>query len=422
MRGGLREEDKFAGLHHARAAIEAGADDAATLAIAGVCIGLIAQVRTADGVIPTGRPVRRPSRRMASITTLKFPSALLGGGAHGMVGDSHRVMRGVSRGRDTAMKHIRAPSNNMRLFLSGIGAFLLITANVHAASNGVIAYSCRDTSGHQNICYIHPDGTGNVQITFNQTGGAGLPSWAPSGNALAYVDYNMTTGLTYINTMNSDGSNVQSLVQGNTPMWSPDGNWLAFTAPSSTGTPEIFIIAPDGSGLTQLTNAPGSVKIHPTWSPDGQSIAYSQYDPATGHISVWGMTSTGANRNQITTGTWNNVDARGKFVNTANDAGSADWNPTSNKIVFWSGVEGQYGEVWSINSDSTGRTQLTKTGKNINNDDPEWSPDGKKIVFSTNRSGITEMWVMNSDGSNAHKIVNNTSNPLPGDAAWQPLP
>jgi hypothetical protein len=42
MRGGLREEDKAAGLHHARAAIEAGADDAATLATAGFCIGLIA--------------------------------------------------------------------------------------------------------------------------------------------------------------------------------------------------------------------------------------------------------------------------------------------------------------------------------------------------------------------------------------------
>jgi adenylate cyclase len=55
MRGGLREEDKFAGLHHARAAIEAGADDAATLAIAGFCIGLIAHdYTTAMEVIDRG--------------------------------------------------------------------------------------------------------------------------------------------------------------------------------------------------------------------------------------------------------------------------------------------------------------------------------------------------------------------------------
>jgi adenylate cyclase len=55
MRGGLREDDKAAGLHHARAAIEAGADDAGTLATAGFCIGLIAHdYTTAMEVIDRG--------------------------------------------------------------------------------------------------------------------------------------------------------------------------------------------------------------------------------------------------------------------------------------------------------------------------------------------------------------------------------
>ena len=55
MRGGLREEDKVAGLHHARAAIESGADNAATLATAGFCIGLIAHdYTTAMEVIDRG--------------------------------------------------------------------------------------------------------------------------------------------------------------------------------------------------------------------------------------------------------------------------------------------------------------------------------------------------------------------------------
>lgn len=74
MRGGLREEDKIAGLHHARAAIEAGADDAATLATAGFCIGLIAHdYATAMEVIDRGLTLAA-----SSALGLSFGSVILG--------------------------------------------------------------------------------------------------------------------------------------------------------------------------------------------------------------------------------------------------------------------------------------------------------------------------------------------------------
>jgi adenylate cyclase len=74
MRGGLREEDKVAGLRHARAAIEAGADDAATLATAGFCIGLIAHdYTTAIEVIDRGLTLAA-----SSALGLSFGSVILG--------------------------------------------------------------------------------------------------------------------------------------------------------------------------------------------------------------------------------------------------------------------------------------------------------------------------------------------------------
>jgi adenylate cyclase len=74
MRGGLHEEDKAAGLHHARAAIEAGADDAATLATAGFCIGLIAHdYTTAMEVIDRGLTLAA-----SSALGLSFGSVILG--------------------------------------------------------------------------------------------------------------------------------------------------------------------------------------------------------------------------------------------------------------------------------------------------------------------------------------------------------
>jgi len=74
LRGGLRDEDRVAGLYHARAAIEAGADDAGTLATAGFCIGLIAhEYTTAMEVID-----RALTLTAASALGLSFGSVILG--------------------------------------------------------------------------------------------------------------------------------------------------------------------------------------------------------------------------------------------------------------------------------------------------------------------------------------------------------
>jgi TolB-like protein/tetratricopeptide (TPR) repeat protein len=74
LRGGLRAEDKVAGLYHARAAIEAGADDAATLATAGFCIGLIAHDYTTSMEVID----RALTLTAASALGLSFGSIILG--------------------------------------------------------------------------------------------------------------------------------------------------------------------------------------------------------------------------------------------------------------------------------------------------------------------------------------------------------
>jgi adenylate cyclase len=74
LRGGLHEEDKIAGLYHARAAIEAGSDDALTLATAGFCIGLIAHdYATAIDVIDQGLALTG-----SSALGLSFGAVILG--------------------------------------------------------------------------------------------------------------------------------------------------------------------------------------------------------------------------------------------------------------------------------------------------------------------------------------------------------
>ena len=69
----------------------------------------------------------------------------------------------------------------------------------------------------------------------------------------------------------------------------------------------------------------------------------------------------------------------------------------------------------------TASTQLTHETHHSNNDDPSWSPDGTKVLFSTGRSGANELWVMDAEGSNEMRLFAIDADPFPGRGAWQPI-
>ena len=90
-------------------------------------------------------------------------------------------------------------------------------------------------------------------------------------------------------------------------------------------------------------------------------------------------------------------------VHDAFDA-SPDWSPDGRRIAFDSDRDGNW-EVYVMNADGSGVTRLTDNG--AADEFPAWSPDGRRIAFESNRDGNWEIYVMNADGSGVTRLTYN---------------
>ncbi|MEA3430046.1 MAG: hypothetical protein U9R08_02135 [Nanoarchaeota archaeon] len=203
-----------------------------------------------------------------------------------------------------------------------------------------------------------------TQITFFEGEGVTAdPDFSPDGSQIAFcrVTENGRRGL-YI--VNSDGTGLTEIGPDDVfdPSWSPvDNRILCYGGENSN----LYLIDldKDNTKATLLTDH----ALYPAWSPDGTKIVYYVYDDSNAPIP------------------FNNPQCDGTGVLIS---------------------------IWIMNSDGTGKTQLT-TDEDGYCSDPSFSPDGTKILYNKGfiHPGVpflvrseNEVWVMNIDGSNKHAI------------------
>lgn len=148
------------------------------------------------------------------------------------------------------------------------------------------------------------------------------------------------------------------------------------------GASDLYLITPDGRGRTQLTDTPVH-EFHAAWSPDGKRLVFVR-DGAGGRRLVIRDLASGDETILPTPG--------------VSSQGNPNWSRDGRRIVF-DNLRGYRREIFVVNVDGTGLRNLTET---LDRDEhaPVWSPDGTQIAYI----GEGELSVMNADGSQPHTL------------------
>lgn len=198
---------------------------------------------------------------------------------------------------------------------------------------------------------------------------------------------------------------------------SPDGNYIAFA-----WSQRIYIADRDGSNITPLTGENDGDNRHPSWSPDGSQLIFSSNRSGTWEIFI--IDKDGENL----------VALNGAPGAERNDY--PDWSSTGGYIAFMSYVDGDW-DIYRMNTDGTDIRNLT-SDSNGDDRYPDWSPDGQHIVFASNRtassafedfglgddtadvcvSDSSDIYIMNADGDEPYSIIKGSADDL--YPTWSP--
>ncbi len=171
---------------------------------------------------------------------------------------------------------------------------------------------------------------------------------------------------------------------------------------------DIYVAKPDGSGLRRLTNY-GVYTAEGTLSPDGQTIVFTSLKD--GDLDIYTMRIDGTNLKRLTFqpgydgGPFFSPDGK-KIVYRA-------WHPTDTALVSYRDllrqrlVRPNRMEIWVMNADGSDQHQITNLGGA--NFAPYFTPDGRKIIFSSNyknpKSRDFELYLVNPDGSGLEQVT-----------------
>lgn len=245
-----------------------------------------------------------------------------------------------------------------------------------------IAY-IRGTGKAAAIRIIDSDGAGEITVPTDENGIS--PAWHPSGTMLAYNTYgdvgsrivlfDLTT--TNSRTLAKAPINVQYI----TPNFTADGTSILYARSGENGSDIYSVGLSGGDTPRRLTAGRGAQNASPTASPDGRRIVY--VGNSAGPPELYIMDADGTDARLLTEQDFNDKNYRS----------DPDWSPDGRIIAYQEMIGGRF-QIRTIRATGGTPKQLTSEGAN---EQPSWAPDSRHLVFTSTRSGVRQLWILDTE-------------------------
>src|SRR2546425_276249 len=270
-------------------------------------------------------------------------------------------------------------------------------------------------------------------------------TWSPDGKYFAIDSSDSADELSNIFLVSAETGEKRKL--STSPMqfngdrgakFSPDGKWIAFIRSLNYAVDDIYIIAVSGGEPRRLTN--DKVDIQGLdWTADGREIVFSSI--RGGPFGLWRVSASGGSPEALP-GVGENaliprISRQGNYL--AYVYNKFDWNiwrrpgpnatdedapptkliastrwdiqpkysPDGKRITFVSDRSGN-SEIWVADSDGSRPIQVTNFGGGVAGI-PRWSPDGQQIAFDARSTGSSDIYVVNADGGSPRQLTTEPS-------------
>jgi TolB protein len=305
----------------------------------------------------------------------------------------------------------------MRMMVAAVAALAAVCWACGNSDDGgdvrdLVVYEA-SSSGITNIFTIDPASAEVQQLTEGDDFD-GNPAWSPDGDRIVFVSNRDGQQRYDIYVMDADGTNVQRITDTPdsgemSPRFSPDGERIAYVSEFSDGW-SVWHMAADGTDARKIAGDYAFAEF-PAWMPEANEIFFAAIERegeiASNATDIYA--STGSNTAHIFSVDLETLEVQTR-IRTAGIDVCPHITPDGTQLLYASTRTEDNAKhriyVHDLSStDTTGASDTPLTDEAARSDYPDPSPDGSQIIFTTDRDGNTEMYVMDADGGNQRRLT-----------------